>query len=160
MQHKKKIAASTSEALSPSVDLLSVLLLHHSPVVRRSAAAAATACCKNSLQLGSSILAGLQGWLRNGAPDPIIADPSADDSALSPVAISQRYRRAAMTLAQAVADSQSAPSAEFYARLVQISTHPDVATGGLSFRASWKSIKRWGKLVHFQCLSLHKDGLV
>ena len=146
MQHPTKVPSATADGVSPAVELLAALLLHYSPSVRRSATAATVACCKKSASLGTGIAAGLQHWLRVGAPIPILQDFAADDPALSPIAIGHRCHRAAASIARATADSKSVPDAELFARLLQIGTHPHVAVGRSSFRATWSSIRRCSSL--------------
>lgn len=140
MQHPGKI--SREESRSPALDLLAALLLHHSPKVRRSALSAAVACCKKSLHLGTAILAALQMWLREGTPQAILQDPSADDTAPSPSATAQRCHRAVASLAAALTSSDRLPSAAFYSTLLQLATHPLVAID-MPYRASWAFISRY-----------------
>ena len=141
MQHPGRIASPSSGSPGQAVELLSALLLHHSPKVRRSALTAAVACCKRSLHLGTAILAGLQMWLREGAPQAILQDTSADDAAPSPSATAQRCHRVVASLAAALTSSDKEPSAAFFARLLQLGTHP-LVTVGVSYRSSWAFISR------------------
>lgn len=141
VQHLGKVASPTNGSCGPAVELLSALLLHHSPVVRRYAITAAVTCCKRSIPLGTSILASLQMWLREGAPQAILQDTSADDSAPSPSATAQRCHRAVASLAQALTSSDRLPSAAFYSRLLLLATHP-LVTIGVAYGSSWAFISR------------------
>ncbi len=148
VQHANKVAGPEKDSSSPAVELLAALLLHHSPLVRRSALTAGIACCKQSPSLGTAILTALQMWLRRGAPPAVLQDPTADDAAPSPSATAQRCRRAVASLAQALTTSGNLPSAAFYARLLQMATHP-LVTVGVSYTSFWKLTNRCFSSSHY-----------
>lgn len=147
MQHPGILAGTRQDSRNPAVDLLAALLLHHSPEVRRTAVIGAKACCEKAVSVASAILAGLQMWLRSGLPQALLVDASSEDLGPSPSTTAQRCCAAVANLTSSLAATKQAPPPEYVARLLQIASNPQVAFGGLPYKASWDSLRRYASFL-------------